>query len=182
MASDSIQRDSEGLPGPYPAAPGAAQSVEEDCRTVLARIDADWEVYRKRFMMRDTFGRSHHVVGIGVGPCLAMIVVGCVICAWSIPTWLWRVPQASPAADPLQATIIGLLLAVVGVGGIVYFLRKSDQFEAAEKAYQRRRALALERLQQAVSHRAIPSHVEPAEGVTPSRTNEDEERPDFKAI
>lgn len=118
------------------------QSVADErppAQESLAPIDREWEIASYRYLIT---GRGRSYIPTKGGALLQMgagVTFG--ICWIVVDCWLMRSGRASVTIF----TFIGPIIVLFAIGQGQYFLYKARQYKAAEAAYQKRRAAAIER-------------------------------------
>jgi hypothetical protein len=116
-----------------PASPTADQLDELRRQKEAARLDREWEAERERYMARDKAGdlyipsRAGHVVGGVLNAVFGLV--------WVVVTARTNVP--------VFVMLIGIAVALVGVGGSTFLAMKAGRHLEARRRYQRRRAAIL---------------------------------------
>jgi hypothetical protein len=105
----------------------------------LAHIDRQWEIESYRYLIT---GRGESYFPTKGGALLQMAAgVTFGICWIVVDCWL----MSSGRVGVTIFTFLGPIIALFAIGQGLYFLYKARQYKAAEGAYQKRRAAAIER-------------------------------------
>jgi len=107
----------------------------------LERIDREWEKERERYMVTTKYGRRY-VPSTG-----AAVVVGLISVSVGL---IWTMMAFSNAQSLGGAAgifpLFGMVFVVGGAAISIYQFNKAKRYQAAYRAYQRRRATAEDRL------------------------------------
>jgi len=124
------------------------RSLEEaNYQAELARIDREWEMERRQYMMTGRYGRSY--VPTEGSSLLGLIVGGGFAVVWTIGACIMF---GAFSSGPVGGSPFGFFAAIFPIFGVLFIIlmvtqglrgiTKSQQYRDAEKRYQSRRAAA----------------------------------------
>lgn len=109
----------------------------------LAQIDREWQIEREQYMITDRYGRRHvPTAGFGIA---GAVVGGLFGVFWTIMAF--AITGGAPDVGPFPIAkiffpLFGVVFTIAAIGYGLYAASKAQQYQAAFRAYQERRAKA----------------------------------------
>ena len=134
---------------PPPDVPDAAvremserlEQLESD--NTLARIDRDWQTAREQNMIMSRYGHRY-VPSAAAAVVMGVLAVGFGLFWIVLGLGLGLADNFNGGGIALFMPLFGLGFIVVGLGLSIYQFKMAQRYQAAQKAYQRRRAKVLD--------------------------------------